>query len=108
RLHGHSFRVRVYVAGDIGVQSGWVMDFAEVAVAFRPIHDALDHRYLNEIEGLENPTSEVLAEWIWQRLAPQLPGLSRIVVQETCVSGCEYRGPGINQFQEEAGADSSS
>lgn len=93
RLHGHSFRVTVYVAGEVGEESGWVMDFADIAAAFEPIHDELDHRYLNEIEGLENPTSEVLAAWIWDRLAPNLPGLSRLVVKETCTSGCEYRGP---------------
>lgn len=93
RLHGHSFRVAVHVEGDVGDESGWVCDFADLAAAFAPVHDLLDHRYLNEVEGLENPTSERLAEWIWARLATALPGLSSIVVRETCTSGCVYRGP---------------
>jgi 6-pyruvoyltetrahydropterin/6-carboxytetrahydropterin synthase len=92
RLHGHSFRVAVHVVGPLGEESGWVIDFADIKRAFAPIHEALDHRYLNDIEGLENPTSEVLACWIWDRLEPVLPGLARIVVRETCTSGCEYRG----------------
>ena len=94
RLHGHSFRVTVHVRGPVGTVSGWVMDFADIKAAWKPLHDALDHRYLNEIPGLENPTSEVLATWIWERLAPRLPGLARIEVRETCTSGCVYEGPG--------------
>lgn len=93
RLHGHSFRVRVCVEGPVGTDSGWVVDFGDIKAAAAPVHDALDHRYLNEVPGLENPTSEVVARWIWDRLAPTLAGLSRIVVHETCTSGAEYRGP---------------
>ncbi len=92
RLHGHSFQVRVSVSGAIGERSGWVMDFADIKTAIRPIHEQLDHRYLNEIPGLENPTSEVLARWIWRALVLALPGLSEIQVRETCTSGCVYRG----------------
>ena len=92
RLHGHSFRVEIHVRGPIGEQSGWVMDFAEIKAAFAPIYDRLDHHYLNEIEGLENPTSERLARWIWNSLAPDLPMLSKIVVHETCTTGCIYEG----------------
>lgn len=92
RLHGHSFRVEVMVAGEVGEASGWVMDFGDVKAAFEPLRDALDHRYLNDIPGLENPTSENIAIWIWQRLKPNLPLLSRIVVHETCTSGCSYTG----------------
>ena len=94
RLHGHSFGVTVWVAGEVGERSGWVMDFADIADAFAPLHDQLDHRYLNEVGGLENPTSEHLARWIWQRLAPRLPLLARVVVHETCTSGCSYDGKG--------------
>jgi 6-pyruvoyltetrahydropterin/6-carboxytetrahydropterin synthase len=94
RLHGHSFRVRIHVDGPVGDRSGWVLDFADITAACRPLRDRLDHHYLNEIEGLENPTSENLAVWIWERLAPSLPGLSGVVVQETCTSGVDYRGPG--------------
>jgi len=93
RLHGHSFRVELRVSGTVGRDSGWVMDFADLRAAWAPLHDALDHRYLNEIEGLDNPTSEVLALWIWTRLVSTLPGLTAITVRETCTSGCTYRGP---------------
>ena len=92
RLHGHSFHVRVTVRGAVDPHTGWVMDFAELKRAFNPLHDRLDHRYLNEIPGLENPTSEVLAEWIWGELLPALPGLAAIEIRETCTSGCIYRG----------------
>lgn len=94
RLHGHSFRVAVHVAGPLREPEGWVMDFADLKAAWRPIHDALDHHYLNDLPGLENPTSEVLARWIWERLAPTLPGLAQVVVRETCTTGCVYRGEG--------------
>lgn len=92
RLHGHSFRVEVHLTGDLGVDTGWVMDFGDVKAAFQPIYDQLDHHYLNDIDGLNNPTSERLAIWIWERLKPRLPPLSEIVVHETCTSGCRYRG----------------
>jgi 6-pyruvoyltetrahydropterin/6-carboxytetrahydropterin synthase len=94
RLHGHSFRIEVHVSGEVGQDSGWVMDFADLKRAFRPLFDQLDHRLLNDIEGLDNPTSENLARWVWDRLAPDLPGLSKVVVQETCNAGCSYGGPG--------------
>ena len=93
RLHGHSFHVRVTLQGAVGAHSGWVMDFADIKDAFAPVHDRLDHRYLNEVEGLENPTSENVARWIWLQLADSLP-LSRVVVRETCTSGCVYEGDG--------------
>ncbi len=92
RLHGHSFEVTLWVQGEIGADSGWVMDFADIKRAFAPLYDQLDHRYLNEIEGLENPTSEVLARWIWDRLKPDLPDLSKVVVRETCTAGAVYTG----------------
>ena len=92
RLHGHSFRIAVYVQGEPGEHTGWVMDFADIKAAFKPLFDQLDHHYLNDIEGLENPTSENLARWVWRKLESELPGLSRVVVRETCTAGCEYRG----------------
>ena len=91
RLHGHSFRVEVQVSGEIDPITGWVMDFADIKTAFKPLFERLDHNYLNDIEGLENPTSEVLARWIYQRLKPALPGLSAILVHETCTAGSRYR-----------------
>jgi 6-pyruvoyltetrahydropterin/6-carboxytetrahydropterin synthase len=92
RLHGHSFRLKVYVSGQPGQQSGWIMDFGEISCAIKPIIDQLDHYYLNEIPGLENPTSENMVRWIWQRLKPHLPELSKLVLKETCTSSCAYRG----------------
>ncbi|GII65341.1 6-carboxy-5,6,7,8-tetrahydropterin synthase [Sphaerisporangium krabiense] len=91
RLHGHSYRVEVHVRGEVAPTTGWLMDFAEIKAAFQPVLDQLDHYYLNEVPGLENPTSEVLAKWIWDRLISSLP-LSAILVRETCTSGCVYRG----------------
>lgn len=92
RLHGHSFQVRITVSGDAPEPAGWVMDFADLKNAFRPLLDRLDHYYLNDIPGLENPTSENLCRWIWQRLSPSLTSLSAVEVRETCTSGCIYRG----------------
>lgn len=92
RLHGHSFRVAIYIEGEVDPHTGWIRDFGEIKAIFRPLYERLDHHYLNDIPGLENPTSENLAMWIWRELKPALPELSRIRVHETCTSGCEYRG----------------
>ncbi len=93
RLHGHSYRLEIHVRGEIDPVLGWVMDFAALKTAFQPLFERLDHRLLNDVEGLENPTSENLARWIWQRLKPDLPSLHRIVIHETCTAGCAYEGP---------------
>lgn len=93
RLHGHSFRCVVKVKGPLDPKLGWVMDFGDLKGVAGPIIDALDHHYLNEIEGLDNPTAEVLSRWIWDRLAPQLPGLTSVRIGETCTNACVYRGP---------------
>jgi 6-pyruvoyltetrahydropterin/6-carboxytetrahydropterin synthase len=92
RLHGHSFVVELAVAGECDARLGWLMDYADISAAFKPLWRKLDHRYLNEISGLENPTSEILAAWIWRRLKPKLPLLTEVVVAETCQSRCVYRG----------------
>lgn len=93
RVHGHSFVIELWVSGTVGGRSGWVLDFAEISDAFRPLHQQLDHRLLNDIDELANPTSENLAIWIWDRVAGGLRGLSKVVVRETATSGCVYRGP---------------
>jgi 6-pyruvoyltetrahydropterin/6-carboxytetrahydropterin synthase len=93
RMHGHSFQVELHVSGEPGAESGWVMNFAELKEAFAPLHARLDHNCLNDVEGLENPTSERLATWIWERMKPGVPLLSAVVVHETCTSGCRYTGP---------------
>ena len=92
RMHGHSFRVDVAVEGDVSPEKGYLVDYGEIAAAFEPLREQLDHRCLNDIEGLENPTAEMLAVWLWQRLAGALPLLVEIHVHETCTSRCVYRG----------------
>jgi len=93
RLHGHSFRIELRLCGEPDPVTGWLMDFADLKQAFAPVFDAIDHRYLNDVQGLENPTSERLAEWIWLRLRPSLPLLEEVLVAETCTAGARYRGP---------------
>jgi 6-pyruvoyltetrahydropterin/6-carboxytetrahydropterin synthase len=92
RLHGHSFRVDVTVEGEVDPATGWFLDYGVIGGQVDPVRRQLDHTYLNEIQGLENPTSEHLARWIWERLKPDLPALTRIVVHETCESSCAYGG----------------
>lgn len=92
RLHGHSWRGAIYVRGPVDPHTGWIMDFGEIKQRFAPIYDMLDHHYLNDVPGLENPTSEVVARWIWQRLKPSLPELAKVIVHETCTSGAIYQG----------------
>lgn len=92
RLHGHSYLAAVHVSGPVGEDTGWVQDFGDIKAAFKPLEEQLDHHYLNEVPGLENPTSEVLAKWIWDRLITDLPNLNEVRVRETCTSGCIYRG----------------
>jgi 6-pyruvoyltetrahydropterin/6-carboxytetrahydropterin synthase len=99
RLHGHSFGIEVWVEGEMGAESGWVVDYAVIDQAFAPLFDQLDHHYMNEIEGLENPTSEHLARWIWVKLSPALKGLCKIVIRETCTTACVYRGEGAGAGQ---------
>ena len=92
RLHGHSFFVRLTITGEVNPETGWLMDFDDIKNAFAPLLDQLDHHYLNEVPGLENPTSEILAKWIWDRLKPELPELDSVEIRETCTVGCTYRG----------------
>lgn len=93
RMHGHSYRVEVRLAGEIDPGTGWLVDFGEIAAQVEPILKAeLDHRVLNDVAGLENPTSEHLCVWLWNRLRPLLPRLAEITVHETCTARCTYRG----------------
>jgi 6-pyruvoyltetrahydropterin/6-carboxytetrahydropterin synthase len=94
RIHGHSFRGEVAVRGEIDPATGWVIDFAELKRAVDPIVARLDHYLLNEIEGLENPTAEIVAMWIWKHVEPNVPGLHRVTIEETCTSRCHYYGSG--------------
>lgn len=92
RLHGHSYRLTVTVAGAIDPELGWVMDFGDLKEVVQPLVATLDHHTLNEIQGLQNPTSENLAAWIWDRLAPEVEGLRSVSIRETSNSGCNYYG----------------
>jgi 6-pyruvoyltetrahydropterin/6-carboxytetrahydropterin synthase len=92
RLHGHSFRAEIVIAGECNPKLGWLLDYAEISAAFEPLWVQLDHHYLNEVPGLENPTSENIACWIWERLHLKLPLLTEVVVAETCTAKCVYRG----------------
>jgi len=92
RMHGHSFRVDIAVEGEVPPGKGYLIDYGEIKDAIEPIRMRLDHYCLNEIEGLSNPTSEVIARWIWDRLKPSMPLLAEVVVHETCTSRCHYRG----------------
>jgi 6-pyruvoyltetrahydropterin/6-carboxytetrahydropterin synthase len=92
RIHGHSFKGEVAVRGPLDPKLGWVIDFADLRHAVDPIVDRLDHYLLNEIEGLENPTAELLAIWIWRQLEGKVPGLHRVTLEETCTSRCHYYG----------------
>lgn len=92
RLHGHSFHCDISVSGPLDPLLGWVIDYADIKAAVKPLIEQLDHYYLNEIAGLQNPTSEVLAQWLWQRIVPNLPGLTSVTIRETCTTACTYRG----------------
>ena len=93
RMHGHSYMVRLAIAGRVDPHAGWVMDYALIVDAFEPLRAQLDHHCLNEIPGLENPTSEHLAIWIWDRMCPAVPALRSVEVREMLHIGCVYRGP---------------
>jgi len=93
RLHGHSYRIEVTIAGDVDEEMGWLQDFADITAVVEPLlKRELDHRTLNDVAGLENPTAERLCAWLWSRLEPRLPLLSAITVHETCTARCTYRG----------------
>lgn len=93
RMHGHSFKVEIVVEGNVEPKKGFLIDYGDIKRAVAPLEVRLDHRVLNEIEGLENPTSEVIAAWVWDKLAPDLPLLSEVIVHETCTTRCHYTGP---------------
>ncbi|MDX2309504.1 MAG: 6-pyruvoyl tetrahydropterin synthase family protein [Hyphomicrobium sp.] len=98
RIHGHSFRARVVIEGEPQEETGYVFHFDELASAMAETADALDHRLLNEVEGLSTPTLERIAVWIWNRLQNRVPGLAEVhVMRESCHEGCVYMGPARRQ-----------
>ncbi len=92
RMHGHTYHLTVFLQGEVRMPEGWVIDFGDVKAQVKPLIDLLDHAVLNEVEGLQNPTAEMLAIWIWQKLKPLLPLLKRIELKETPTSGAIYEG----------------
>jgi 6-pyruvoyltetrahydropterin/6-carboxytetrahydropterin synthase len=92
KMHGHSFTVEISIEGEVDSETGWIYDHARISDAMKPLVEQLDHAYLNEIPGLENPTIEQMAAWFWKKLAPHCPGLCEIVIHETPVARCTYRG----------------
>lgn len=91
RVHGHSFLAEVTLRGEPGSTTGMIRDFADIARALETVRDKLDHRFLNDIAGLETPTLETLARWIWRELAPALPGLARVTVRRPALGqSCAY------------------
>ena len=92
RLHGHSFRFEVHVVGPVDPRTGWLIDFGELDTLVQPLVDQLDHHYMNDIEGLANPTSEVTAKWLFDHIKPRLPQLTAITFYETHDARCIYRG----------------
>ena len=92
RMHGHTYRLRLYITGALDPRLGWVMDFADIKAAWKTIEAQLDHRCLNEVEGLANPTAEHIAAWIWQQLKPKLPLLQKIELWESPSAGVVYEG----------------
>ncbi len=92
RIHGHTFMVSIHVQDDLKADYGWIMDYADISAVVRPIIAILDHQYLNDITGLDNPTSENIARWIWDKVADKLPGICKVMVKENPTTGCIYTG----------------
>lgn len=91
-MHGHTYLLTLYAEGPVKHPEGWVMDFGDIKNIMRPIIDILDHHLLNDVPGLENPTAELLAIWLWNKVKPRMPMLKRIELKETPTSGVSYEG----------------
>ena len=91
-MHGHTYRLRVFIKGELDPRLGWIMDFKELKDALAPVMEQLDHKLINEIKGLENPTAEKITVWIWNTIKPLLPLLSKIELYETPTTGVIYAG----------------
>ena len=92
QMHGHTFTIEISIEGEVDPATGWIYDHAQISAAMKPIIAQLDHKLLNDVPGLENPTIELMAHWLWKKLEPQLPGLAEIVIHETPFARCSYRG----------------
>ncbi|MBN8703608.1 MAG: 6-carboxytetrahydropterin synthase QueD [Bacteroidetes bacterium] len=92
RVHGHTYKLTIFIEGDLQEKLDWVMDFGDLKSVVNPVVDRLDHNFLNDISGLDNPTCERIAQWIWEQIKSQLPGLVKIELYETPTSGVIYTG----------------
>lgn len=90
QVHGHTYKLKIFITGSIIEHSGWVLDFSDIKKVVRSVLSEIDHKFLNNVEGLENPTCELLAIWLWRKIKPRLPGLSKIELNETPTSGVIY------------------
>ncbi len=91
-MHGHTYSLKVFLTGSPGIESGWILDYTDLKNGIRPVIDLLDHKLLNEIPGLENPTAEMLSLWLWEKIKPIFPGLCKIELNETPGTGVIYEG----------------
>lgn len=91
-MHGHTYYLKISISGKPGEYTGWIVDYTEIKKKIKPLIDLLDHQVLNTIPGLENPTAENLSIWLWKKIKPEFPGLSRIELNETPTSGVIYEG----------------
>ena len=92
-IHGHTYQVDVTLRGPVDPDVGWLMDYGDITAAVKPVIELLDHQFLNEVEGLSQPTSENLCAWLWDHISRSTPHLWEICVRETPTSRCRYRGP---------------
>lgn len=91
-MHGHTYHLTVFMEGEPNKEFGWIIDFADIKKVIKPIIDSIDHKVLNNIDGLENPTCEEIAIWLWNKIKPELPLLSKIQLNETPTTGVIYEG----------------
>jgi len=91
-IHGHTYYMTVYIEGNLDKKLDWIMDFTEIKGVIKPIIESIDHKLLNNLSGLENPTCEVLVMWLWNKIKPKIPLLTKIILNETPTSGTVYEG----------------
>jgi len=92
QMHGHSFKVEIHIEGEVDPEIGWIYDHKVISQAMNPLLEQLDHSYLNDLEGLESPTIEIMCAWFWRKLEKDLPGLCEITIFETPTARCSFFG----------------
>lgn len=92
KTHGHTYHLTLFFDGNISPDMGWIIDYSEIKNVVTPILKLVDHQFLNEVEGLENPTCELICIWLWKKIKPLITELKRIELKETPTSGAIYEG----------------